>query len=185
MSIEINNISGKLLIAVPGLDDPNFSRTVLVICEHSREGAFGLIINRILMNSFSPLLSAFEIKRSVVDFPVHFGGPVRPEQGYVLYSPADEKYMSMKVDDTIAVSASKEILCDIAEGRGPQRFLFALGFSGWTSNQLEDELMTDSWLVAPLDNDIIFNVPAGGRWRRAACSIGVDLDRFCNRSGSA
>ena len=186
--MDINNMSGKFLIAVPGLDDPNFSRTVVLICEHSKEGAFGLVMNRILMNSFMPFLDAFDIKNSVVDLPVYYGGPVKPEQGYVLYSPfheRDEQYVSIKVSENIAVTASREILLDIVRGKGPQRFMFTLGFSGWASNQLEEELMSDSWLVAPLDANIIFNVPASERWRYAANSIGIDLDRFINRSGIA
>ena len=83
----IEKISGKFLIAVPGLEDPNFKHTVILVCEHSREGAFGIVVNRVLMNSFRPLLKAFEIERSVIDMPVYYGGPVKPEQGYVLYSP--------------------------------------------------------------------------------------------------
>lgn len=186
--MDISNVSAKFLIAVPGLDDPNFSRTVVLICEHTKEGAFGLIINRILMNSFTPLLEAFAIKSSVIELPVYYGGPVKSDQGYVLYSPfneRDERYASIRVSGDIAVTASKEILYDITQGRGPQRFMFTLGFSGWAANQLEEELMSDSWLVAPLDSNIIFNVPANEKWRCAADSIGIDLDRFINRSGMA
>lgn len=185
MKININNMSGKFLIAVPGLDDLNFNRTVVLICEHTKEGAFGLTVNRILMNSFIPLLNAFDIKSSLIDLPVYYGGPVKPEQGYVLYSPIDERYISIKVSEDLAVTASKEILYDIAEGKGPEKFIFTLGFSGWAPNQLEEELMMDSWLVAPLDYNVIFNVPVSERWRYAANSIGVDLNRFINRSGNA
>lgn len=183
--MDLDNISGKFLIAAPGLEDPNFSRTVVLVCEHSREGAFGLIVNRILMNSFIPLLDAFDIKNSLIDLPVYYGGPVRPEQGYVLYSPVDERYVSVKVTNDLAVTASKEILYDIAEGKGPEYFLFTLGFSGWSPNQLEEELMMDGWIIAPLDANIIFRVPVSDRWKSAAESVGIDLDRFINRSGTA
>jgi putative transcriptional regulator len=181
----IENISGKFLIAVPGLEDPNFKHTVVLVCEHSKEGAFGIVVNRVLMNSFRPLLKAFEIERSVIDMPIYYGGPVKPEQGYVLYSPYNEKYGAMKVSETLGVTASKEILFDIAAGKGPSRFLLTLGFSGWTANQLEEELMVDSWLVAPLDYDILFKAPITERWRLAAGSIGVDLERYSHRSGYA
>ncbi len=183
--MNINNMSGKFLIAVPGLEDPNFSRSVVLICEHSKEGAFGLIINKILMNSFTPLLSSLDIKNSLLDLPVYYGGPVKPEQGYVLYSPSDEKYMSIRVSEDLSVTASREILYDIAAGKGPGKFMFVLGFSGWSSGQLEEELMMDSWIVAPLDNRIIFEEPVSERWKLAAGSIGVDLDRFINMGGNA
>jgi len=183
--MNIKKLSGKLLIAVPGLDDINFRHTVILICEHSEEGAFGIILNRVLMTSFIPLLTAFDLRESRVDMPIYFGGPVRPEQGYVIYSPFDAKYGPMKISRNIAVTASKEILHDIAAGRGPKKFLFALGFAGWTANQLEEELMMDSWLIAPLDIDLIFNLPVGERWKHAAATIGVDLGRLVNRSGKA
>ena len=185
MFTSINDIRAKFLIAVPGLEDQNFRQTVVLICEHTKEGAFGLIVNRILMNSFRPFLKMFDITRTVVDFPIFFGGPVRPEQGYVLYTPYDRKYGSIRISDNLAVTPSKEVLHDIARGAGPKRFIFTLGFSGWTANQLEDELMLDSWLVAPLDYDILFKVPVGDRWRSAADSIGVNFERLINRSGCA
>jgi putative transcriptional regulator len=185
MMTDISDISGSFLIAVPGLDDPNFSQTVVLVCEHSKEGAFGLVINRILMNSFRPLMKAFDITTSAVDLPIFFGGPVRPEQGYVLYSPYDGKYGSIRISDNLAVTASKEALQAIAQGKGPERFIFALGFAGWTENQLEDELMTDSWLVAPLDHRIIFDLPVADRWKSAAGSIGVDFDRYMMKGGWA
>lgn len=183
--MNIKKLSGKLLIAVPGLEDINFRHTVILVCEHSEEGAFGIILNRVLMKSFVPLLNAFDLKDSVVDLPIHFGGPVRPEQGYVIYAPFNAKYGPMKINRNLAVTASKEILHDIAAGRGPKQYFFALGFAGWTAHQLEDELMTDSWLVAPLDVDLIFKHPLEQRWKQAAATIGIDLGRLVPRSGSA
>jgi len=180
--MDITNLTGNFLIAVPGLEDPNFKKTVILICEHSKEGAFGLIINKVLMNSYKPLLSAFEIEKTSVDLPIYYGGPVKPDQGYVIYSPFDEKYGAIRVADTIAVTASKEILHDIAAGKGPTRYMLALGFSGWAANQLEEELIMDSWLVAPLNYEIIFGMPAGDRWKESAGTIGVDFERFfCSR----
>lgn len=181
----VENVSGRLLIASPGLDDPNFKGSIVVVCDHSKDGAFGLVVNRILMDSFRPLLKTFGIERSAVDMPIFYGGPVRPEQGYVIYSPYDEKYGAIRVTDRLAVTSSKEILRDIAEDRGPDAYIFALGFAGWAPNQLEEELMTDSWLVAPVENDLIFSVPIEERWHAAALSIGVDLNRYINKSGWA
>lgn len=183
--ITIHNLTGKFLVAVPGLDDLIFRQTVILICEHTKEGAFGIIVNKILMNSFRSLLNVFEIHGSAIDMPVFYGGPVKPEQGYVLYSPIDEKHDSIRVTDDIAVTASKKILYDIVEGIGPKEYLFALGFSGWDADQLEEELMTDSWIVVPLDGTIIFEIPVSERWRHAVRSAGVEPDRYISRGGSA
>lgn len=185
MSVDITNLTGMFLIAVPGLKDPNFERTVVLICDHTKDGAFGLVINRILLNSFVPLLDGLDIKGSVIDIPVFYGGPVKPGQGYILYVPAGRCYPSMKINDNLALTTTKEILIDIAKNKGPEQFLFALGFAGWAPGQLEYELMMDGWLVAPMGNRIIFDVPVNERWQAAADSIGVDLTRFVNRQGSA
>jgi putative transcriptional regulator len=173
------------LVAAPGLQDPNFSQTVVLICEHSGEGAFGLIINRVLMNSIRPLGRALGFESIRVDLPVYFGGPVKPEQGYVLYAPFNDVYGAMRIGDDLGVTASKEILMDIAAGRGPELYMFALGFSGWAPNQVEEELMTDSWLVIPRDDKIIFSARPQDRWRMAGESIGVDFSRYVEGGGTA
>jgi putative transcriptional regulator len=167
------------------MEDPNFRHAVVLMCEHTEEGAFGLVVNRVLMESFLPLLVNFDIASSSVDMPVYFGGPVKPELGYIIYAPFDRKYGSMKVAGNIGVTASREMLYEILDGRGPDRYMFALGFSGWGSHQLEDELLTDSWIVAPCNPDIIFAVQASERWRAAARMIGVDFHRYSERSGNA
>ena len=185
MSFDIRDMSGKFLIASPDLEDPNFKQSVVLVCEHSKEGAFGLIINRILMNSFAPLLKVFDIKKSLVDLPVYFGGPVKPEQGYVIYSPFQKRYGAIRISKDLAVTASKEILSDIAGGKGPESCIFALGFAGWSSSQLEEELMMDSWIISPADLNVIYTVPVSERWRQAALNIGIDFERFISRSCSA
>jgi putative transcriptional regulator len=181
--VNIKNLTGMFLIAGPGLKDPNFERTVVVICDHSKDGALGLVINRILLNSFVPFLSWLDIKESVIDLPVFYGGPVKPDQGYMLYTPEGSYYASIKVSNGLALTTAKEILVDVAAGKGPKKFLFALGYAGWASGQLEYELMTDSWLVAPMNNKIIFDIPVTERWKAAADLIGVDLNRFFYKQG--
>ena len=182
-NIEIRNLTNMFLVAVPSLKDPNFERSVVLICEHSKDGAFGLIINRILVSSFVPFHSGIDIKECIIDMPVFYGGPVRPEEGYILYSSSDMYYPSIKIDDTLSLTTARETLIDIAAGKGPRKFLFALGFAGWSPGQLEYELMTDSWLVAPVSNRIIFDIPVNDRWKAAAESIGVDLTRVFCRQG--
>jgi len=181
--LDIRNLTGTFLIAVPSLKDPNFERTVVLICDHTRDGAFGLVINRILLNSFVPLHGGLHIKEYTRDLPVFYGGPVKPEQGYIVYSSSDIHYPSMKIKDDLALTAAREILIDIAAGKGPKKVLFTLGFAGWSPGQLEYEIMTDSWLVSPASNRIIFDTPVNERWKAAAELIGVDLTRVFCRHG--
>jgi putative transcriptional regulator len=176
----IGNLSGNFLVAVPGLDDPNFDHSVILICEHTKEGAFGLV-----MNSITPLLQSFGMGKMQLGLPVHYGGPVRPEQGYVIYSPYNEKYSSIIIAENLAMTASKDILHDIASGKAPEKYIFALGYAGWGANQLEEELMMGSWIVAPADFNVIFSVPDSEKWKAAAGLIGIDFDRYCDLSGSA
>ncbi len=183
-NIDIRNLTGMFLIAVPGLNDPNFERTVVLICDHTKDGAFGLVVNRILLNSFVPLLGGLDIKECVTDIPVFYGGPVKPEQGYILYSPSKTYHPSIKIHDKLSLTTAKEILIDIATVKGPDQFLFALGFAGWAPGQLEYELMLDSWLIAPANNEIIFDTPLNERWRASADSIGIDITRLVNKQGS-
>jgi putative transcriptional regulator len=118
-----------------------------------------------------------------MDLPVYYGGPVKPEQGYILYSSSDLYYPSIKINDSLSLTTSKEILVDVASGKGPAKFLFTLGFAGWASGQLEYELMTDGWLIAPVSNKIIFEIPVNDRWKASAELIGVDLNRVVGRQG--
>jgi len=182
-NIDIKDLTGMFLIAVPGLKDPNFERSVVLICDHTKDGAFGLVLNRILLNSFVPLLGWLDINESVIDLPVFYGGPVKPEQGYILYTPAGSYHPSIKINDTITLTTTKEILIDIAAGKGPPKFFFTLGFAGWAPGQLEHELMIDSWLIAPINEIIIFDTPIGERWKAAADSIGIDLTRLVYKQG--
>ena len=181
--IDIRNLTGMFLIAVPSLKDPSFERAVVLICDHTRDGAFGLVINRVLLNSFIPLHGGLDIEECLVDLPVYYGGPVKQEQGYLLFVPSGGSYPSVTVKKNLALTTAKDVLIDIAAGRGPKKFLFALGFSGWAAGQLEYELMSDSWLIAPAHNRIIFNIPVKERWQAAADLIGVDLNRFVCRQG--
>jgi putative transcriptional regulator len=106
-NIDISNLTGVFLIAIPSLKDPNFERTVVLICDHSKEGAFGLVINRILLNSFIPLSGGLDIKECVIDLPVYYGGPVKPEQGYILY--VYRQVIPDQINDNLILATAKEI----------------------------------------------------------------------------
>jgi len=181
--IDARNLTGMFLIAVPSLKDPNFKKTVVLICDHTKDGAFGLVVNRLLLNSFIPLLDGLDIKECVTDIPVFYGGPVKPEQGYIIYTSSKLYHPSIKINKKLILTTAKEILIDIAAARGPKKFLFILGFAGWAPGQLEYELTTDSWLVAPAINQIIFDIPVDERWKAAAESIGIDITRLVQGQG--
>lgn len=183
--MKMHSLSGNFLVASPGLNDPHFSQTVVLMCDHTDAGAFGIVINRVITNSFHSLLSRFDLEKGPVDMPVYYGGPVQPEQGYIIYAPYRRKYGSLRIAKNIGVSSSRELLQDILNGKGPADYLFSLGHSGWSSNQLEEELMTDSWLVVPMAEEIVFSAKPAERWRSAAGLIGIDFHRFFERSGNA
>lgn len=181
----MHSLAGNFLIATPGLTDPHFSQTVVLMCDHTAAGAFGIVVNRVIAESFQSLLVNFDLQKGPVDLPVYYGGPVQPEHGYIIYAPFRKKYGSLKLANNIGLTSSRELLQDILNGRGPERYLFSLGHSGWDASQLEEELMTDSWLVVPMDADIIFSVKTAERWRSAARLIGVDFHCYSDRSGNA
>ena len=183
--MKMHSLAGNFLIASPGLDDPHFSQTVVLMCDHTETGAFGIVVNRVINQSFQSLLFRFDLERGPVDMPVYDGGPVKPEQGHIIYAPFRKKYGSLKIAQNIGVTSSRELLQDILNGKGPDKYLFSLGYSGWSANQLEEELMTDSWLVVPMDTDIVFSVKPAERWRSAARLIGIDFYRYSRRSGNA
>ena len=183
--MKMHSLAGNFLIASPGLEDPHFSQTVVLICSHTEDGAFGIVINRVIAQSLQPHLFGFALDRCTVDMPVYNGGPVQPEQGFILYAPFRKKYGLLNIGKSIGVTSSRDLFQDILNGKGPESYLFSLGHSGWDANQLEEELMTDSWLVVPMDADIVFSVKPAERWRYAARLIGVDFHRYSERSGNA
>jgi putative transcriptional regulator len=171
-------LAGKFLIAMPNLADPNFWHTVVLVGVHSREeGAFGLVVNRPLDIRLAEILS--ELGESFEDdaYPqVLAGGPVEPNHGFVLYesdkTPPEET--SLQIDDGVTVSGSTEVLAGLARGSMKGRYYLLLGYSGWYPGQLEREIEENSWLVAPFETSILFEVPLENRWIAALRSIGVD-----------
>ena len=129
-----DSLRNQFLIAMPALDDPNFSRTVTLICEHNDEGAMGIIINRALDITLSEVLVQLDVAGYHHDLhkhPVHMGGPVQESSGFVIHEPLGAWEADLEIDTDLGVSASRDILTAIAEGRGPDRWLLALGYAGW------------------------------------------------------
>jgi putative transcriptional regulator len=178
----------QFLIAMPALQDPNFFHGVTYMCEHTAEGAMGIMVNRPLDISLGEVLSQMNIDtgiEAVIQQPIYLGGPVQCERGFVIHKPHGAWEASLMVTDEIAVTSSRDILEAIADGRGPEHCLVALGYAGWGPGQLEREMKENAWLNVPADDRIIFKVPYEQRWEAAAALSGVDLNRISSHIGHA
>jgi putative transcriptional regulator len=183
-----SKLSNHFLIAMPGLEDPNFFHTATFICEHNEEGAMGIIVNRPLDVTLEEVLDQMNIEASAsvdTSIPIYMGGPVQPEHGFVLHSPGGLWESSMVISDEIIVTTSQDILAAIAHNEGPKDYLIALGYAGWSENQLEDEIAENTWLSGPSNADILFHTPAEERWNSAAALLGVDLNLISSDVGHA
>ena len=183
------DLTGKLLIAMPGMGDPRFEHSVVYLCAHSDEGAMGLIVNkRVPEIGLDDLLDQLEIDRgtSSLGRAVHFGGPVEGARGFVLHTSDAGTYpATLRVDERFAMTATRDILVDIARGRGPRRTLTALGYAGWGPGQLEDELRQNAWLTADADTAIVFDPDDHAKWARALKAMGIDPSLLSTGGGSA
>jgi putative transcriptional regulator len=182
------SLTNHFLIAMPGLQDPNFSRTVTYICEHTEQGAMGIVINRPMDIRLGEVLSQLDIETQdpgVLDTFVYLGGPVQTERGFVLHSSGQSYESTLCITPEICVTTSRDVLEAIADGRGPARKLIALGYAGWGGGQLEVEMSANAWLSGPADGEIIFRLPADGRWQAAANLLGVDLNLLSGEAGHA
>lgn len=184
-----DSLTAHLLIAMPRLEDPNFSRTVTYLCEHGPEGALGIVVNRPLPGvSLGQILAKLDIDcpdPAVAARAVYRGGPVQGELGFVLHSPPGEWQATHAVCDAVGVTTSRDVLEAIASGGGPPRTLVAFGYAGWGPGQLEQEIAQNSWLHAPGDLDVLFHLPDEERWHAAAELLGVDLQSLTVDAGHA
>ena len=186
---EYIHLKSNLLIAMPAMGDPFFSQTVTLVCEHSDEGCFGITINRPMSLSLAEVMDKLDImgdKQCLTDQMSLNGGPVQPEQGYVIHDGDSQRWdKSLRINDRLTVSMSTDILKDIADDKGPNNFLFALGCAMWSAGQIEDEIIENAWLTCPSDNRIIFNTPHDQRWLASSNLLGIDLRLMSDAVGHA
>lgn len=188
-----NNLTGKLLIAMPGMLDPRFERSVILICSHSDDGAMGLVVNRPMPDiGFAHLLEQLGIETSenIINIPVGFGGPVEPGRGFVLHhsqtvSDEDTPEGTLRIDNSLAMTSTRDILEDFARGQGPQPALLALGYAGWGPGQLDDEILDNGWLTSDCGDDIIFGDRNDDKWTQAMRGLGVDPRALSSTAGHA
>jgi putative transcriptional regulator len=183
-----DNLANQLLIALPALDDPHFSRSVALICQHDDDGAMGVVVNRASEYTLGEVLRQMNLDtddQSLRNRVVLYGGPVHPERGFVLHDGAREWDSTLQITDGLYLTTSRDILEAMAEGRGPDNAVVALGCAGWGAGQLEFELGENSWLTAPADGELLFDMPLDQRWQAAGGRIGVDMTRMTDYSGHA
>lgn len=179
---------------MPSISDPNFERSVVFLCAHTEQGAMGFVVNKPApLTVFSDLLEKTEladnldaVPEDVMRIPIRLGGPVETFRGFVLHSPdypADDT--SLAVGSSYVVSATLNVLTDIAQGRGPAQKLIALGYAGWSPGQLESEIQANGWLHCPADADIVFNNDVEAKYARALAKIGIDPSHLVSDAGHA
>lgn len=181
------SFAGHFLLALPGMQDDRFSHSVIALCVHDAHGALGISIGEEMPGvGLRDLLSSFDLDGSrVEDRPVLRGGPVEPRRGFVLHSLDWEGGDMVRVAAGWGLSGSLDILRAIAEGRGPERYLVALGYAGWVAGQLEQEMAGDSWFLAPAGPDLLFEGRPEGKWSAAFRACGVDPSHLVSGVGTA
>lgn len=186
------NLADHFLIAMPSTLDPIFGGSVVYLCEHNREGALGIIINKSTDLAMDVLMERLDLKSAVLGQaasapakPVMLGGPVQIERGFVLHAPSEQFSSMLKVSDDVALTTSRDILELVAAGRGPQRLLVSLGCSGWSAGQLEEEIARNGWLTVRADPAVIFDVPVEERFAAAIKLLGIDPMMLASEAGHA
>lgn len=187
----IDNLTGKILIAMPGMSDPRFQRSVVLICAHTDDGAMGLVLNRPLSElDFGDLLQQLDIEPG--DNPrqieVRYGGPVEPGRGFVLHSVPEhgnDPEGRMRIGSTLAMTTTRDILEDLAHGDGPDSAVLALGYAGWGPGQLEQEMLQNGWLTGDVGAELIFGDAGADKWQIALLSQGIDPSMLSGAAGRA
>ncbi|BEV12149.1 YqgE/AlgH family protein [Asticcacaulis sp. DW145] len=198
-SLQATSLQGRLLVAMPSLDDPNFDHSVIYMCQHDAESAMGIVLTQPIGGLTFPRMME-ELGIDITDdrhiaTPIYNGGPVQNERGFVLHSldyfidevtlPLDIDPEALELREGVGLTVSRDILVDLARGAGPSRVLIALGYAGWGPGQLEAEIRDNAWLIAPSNADILFSHDAAGLWNRALKSLGILPEHLSLNSGRA
>ncbi len=182
------NLTNHFLIAMPNMADPNFAKSVTFICEHNEQGALGLVVNRPTDMTLRSLFEQVQIPSPTAvfgDLPVHFGGPVQVDRGFVLHRPLGAWQSTLSVDREVGLTTSRDILQAMGEGRGPDQVLVSLGYAGWAAGQIEHELSQNAWLTVAASPDVIFDLPYDRKFSAAIGLLGIDLVSLSEDAGHA
>ena len=186
------DLTNQFLIAMPGMADDTFAGSVVYMCEHTENGALGLVINKPIDIKLKNLFEKVELpleREELAELPVYFGGPVQTERGFVLHEKQGDDgsaYSStMSVPGGLAMTTSKDVLEAMSSGTGPKKVLVTLGYSGWQAGQLEDEIGRNGWLTVDADPAVIFDTPIEQRYERAVALLGIDPRMLSQEAGHA
>ncbi|WP_075186254.1 YqgE/AlgH family protein [Teredinibacter haidensis] len=182
-----DSLRDHFLIAMPNLTDPIFSHSVTYVCDHSEQGAMGIVINQPLNLRLGDVFDQLQIDyhAQLGNYPVLAGGPVNMQRGFVLHRDEGTWESTLRITSEISLTASRDIVAAIAKEEGPKHAQFALGYAGWSAGQLEDEINANSWLIVPADTGIIFDTPVDERWSATAKQLGIDLNLISSTAGHA
>ena len=186
------NLTNHFLVAMPGMKDPYFQRSVIYVCEHNAEGAMGLMINAPIDITIGKMLEKVDVEPAhpklqtdSLEMPVLNGGPVSEDRGFILHQPKDSYESSIQMSDKVSVTTSKDILTVLGTEAEPNHYLVALGYSGWEPGQLEIELSENSWLTVEADPNVMFDTPINERWQKAVQMLGIDVSQLSSDIGHA
>lgn len=182
------NLSHQFLIAMPAMTDSAFAKSLIYVCEHNAQGALGIIVNRPISLTLGELFAQIKIPLSsseLQNIPVHFGGPVQTDRGFVLHDPVGQWQSTLPINDKVGLTTSKDILQAVGEGQGPHNLLVTLGYAGWEPGQLEHELAQNAWLSMQASEHILFELPAEERLYAAMALLGVDYASLSEDAGHA
>lgn len=185
----VMDLTGRILIAMPGMEDPRFGRSVVLVCAHSAEGAMGLVLNKLADDlKLSDLLDQLDITPGpgARQMAIHFGGPVETGRGFVLHEAGYNSSIStLEVNSQFSMTATLDILEDMATGKGPRHALVALGYAGWGAGQLESEIAQNGWLICSASPELVFATPNASKWSAALATLGIDPLALSSEAGTA
>lgn len=182
------NLTDHFLIAMPAMDDPYFSKSLIYIAEHNEQGALGIIVNRPIDMNLATLFEKIDLpfeSVSLANLPVLFGGPVQTDRGFVLHRPVGEWQSTLAVNQEIGLTTSRDVLQSVARDGEPHEIMVSLGYSGWGAGQLEHELAQNAWLTVPASAHILFDTPCEERLPSAMEILGIDFANLAEQAGHA
>jgi putative transcriptional regulator len=182
------NLTHHFLIAMPAMADPNFAHTLTYVCEHNKDGALGIVVNRPIDMTLSALFDQINVplaNRALRESPVHFGGPVQLDRGFVLHRPLGNWQSTLAIGDDMGLTTSKDVLEAVGRGDGPADVFVSLGYAGWEAGQLESELAQNAWLTVQADAGVVFELPPERRLPAAMQLLGIDLAQLSEDVGHA
>ena len=178
--------NNQFIIAMPGLTDPNFFHSVTYLCQHNEVGALGIVINRLAEMKLGEIFKQMDIRVTspvASEVAVFSGGPVQKDRGFVLHTAGGRWDTSMDVSESVSLTTSRDVIEAIAAGKGPEQYLVALGYAGWSEGQLEQEILANAWLNTPYSKNVLFDTPIKMRWQKAGEQIGVDINQLTTQAG--